>query len=274
MKFLDILETLLAKVYDSRTLSSFFENAWYSYVSKLDRNGEATFLNYGYTDKNDRAIQLRPEDERNRYHIQLYHHLATAVPLKDKEILEIGCGRGGGASYIARYLHPKNIIATDLCKAAIAFNERYYNNHTNLQFRVADAHNIPFEDNCFDIIFNIESSRLYSDMEKFLSEVHRVLSPGGYFLWTCYWKENDISRLKVDLLNSGMKLIKEEDITLNVIEAVDLDSERREKLIRKLAPRILRMLCEEVWAIKGSQLYNSFSTREEIYLNFVLQKHY
>lgn len=274
MECLRILDKLLVRMFYSSSSSDFLTNAWYSYVTKLDRVGEALFLNYGYAGENDGTVQLKSADEANRFSIQLYHHIATSVPLKERDVVEVGCGRGGGASYIARYLAPKFLVAIDICEAAIRFNERHYRNQRNVKFIVGDAHNLPLGDNRYDVIMNVESSHHYSGMEQFLAEVYRVIKASGYFLMACFRKRNEVLHLKEDLLGSGMVLIKEEDITSNVIKALDLDNERRVKLMGKLVPRILRKAAEEFAGIKGSKLYDTFVTRERIYLNYVLQKPY
>src|SRR6185503_7916944 len=84
---------------------------------------------------------LNPQDEPDRLCIQLYHRLASAVDVRDKSVLEIGCGRGGGSSYVARYLGPKSVTGVDLSKAGIDHCRR---SHTspNLTFRVGDAENL------------------------------------------------------------------------------------------------------------------------------------
>ena len=94
---------------------------WYWYLSRVDKKQEIIFLNYGYI--NDNNLELKEDDEINRYPIQLYHQVANATGLKDLNVLEVGCGRGGGASYIARYLKPKSIKGIDRCKKAIKFCE-------------------------------------------------------------------------------------------------------------------------------------------------------
>ncbi len=76
---------------------------WYWYVNKIDKNAEVLFMNFGYTDKLP-AIKLEALDEGNRYSIQLYHQLVSAIDLKNKDIAEIGCGRGGGLEYITSTL--------------------------------------------------------------------------------------------------------------------------------------------------------------------------
>ena len=62
-------------------------------------------MNYGY-DYNDenKEPKLEVRDEKYRYCIQLYQHRLDELNVKVKTILEIGSGRGGGASYTARYM--------------------------------------------------------------------------------------------------------------------------------------------------------------------------
>lgn len=62
-------------------------------------------MNYGYAplEGEDDRLVLEPADEYNRSYIYLYEHLLSGVAVEGKEMLEVGCGRGGGAEYIARY---------------------------------------------------------------------------------------------------------------------------------------------------------------------------
>ena len=86
---------------------------WYWYISNIDKNAEVLFMNFGYSSP-DQNVDLDPKDEPNRYSIQLYHQLATAVDLKDKSLLEIGSGRGGGLSYVASNFPLKSAMGVDL----------------------------------------------------------------------------------------------------------------------------------------------------------------
>jgi tocopherol O-methyltransferase len=53
---------------------------------------------------------------------------------------------------------------------------------TEVQFQVADALDMPFADNSFDLVWSMESGEHMPDKEKFLQECYRVLKPGGTFL--------------------------------------------------------------------------------------------
>ncbi|MBU0534225.1 MAG: class I SAM-dependent methyltransferase [Candidatus Omnitrophica bacterium] len=242
---------------------------WYSYISNLDRKGEVTFLNYGYAD--DKNIEFKKEDEINRYSAQLYHHVVSSVKLYGLDVLEVGCGRGGGASYVAGCFVPKSVTGLDLCKESINFCKKHYF-VKGLSFCQGDALNLPFADNNFDAVVNVESSHRYPDMEKFLKEVYRVLKTGGYFLFADLRDEQSIGTLREQLNNSNMKIIKEEVITPNVLKALELDHKRRIGLINKLVPKIFHSLTKEFAGTKETGLYKSFLTKKKEYLYYVLQK--
>ncbi len=252
----------------ARLLNPFWE-VWYRYISSLDRDGELTFLNYGYANNN--KLELKKEDENNRYSIQLYHHIANSIGLEGLDILEVGCGRGGGASYMARYSAPKSVKGIDLCRKSIDFcNEHYH--VKGLSFCHGNALSLPFADNSFNAAINIESSHRYSDMERFLGEVYRVLRPGGYFLFADLRDEELIESLRKQLDNCRLKVIKEETITPNVIKALVLANEKKMDLIERLVPRLLHGLAKEFAGTKETALYKSFMKGKKEYLHYVLRK--
>ncbi len=244
----------------------------YSYASRLDKDAEAIFLNYGYAE-DGLKLDLRKEDNNNRYCIQLYNHIVTSLPveLKGLDVLEVGSGRGGGASYIARYFNPGSITGLDLCRKAVKFCTEHYAVN-GVSFVCGDALNLPFQNNSLDVVIGVESSHGYPNINRFFSEVIRVLRPGGYFLLSDFRNKNAIGLLREQLCGSGLRILKEEVITPNVIKALDLDSGRREKLIKKLVPKLIHKPSMALAGVKGTAAYKSFVTGKRAYLNFVLQK--
>jgi SAM-dependent methyltransferase len=246
---------------------------WYELLVVIDRDRDITFMNYGYSslDANGTKIVLDEAEQVNRYSIQLYRHVAGAIDLKEKKVVEIGSGRGGGASYIARHLQPGSMTGIDICKNAVKFCNNYYS-IDGLSFTQGDAENIPLADNSVDVVVNLESSHCYGSMAQFLSEVHRVLSPNGYFLYSDHRDHDQINLLREQIESSGLKLIKQNDITLNVVKALDLDNDRKQKIIAHKCPRLLKGEAEEFAAIKGTKTYESFKSGYSRYLSFVLHK--
>jgi len=231
-----------------------------------------TFMNYGYApDHHTEVPDLHPHDEINRYCIQLYHHVANAINLKELKVLEVGSGRGGGAHYIKRYLHPKEMVGVDFSNNAVSLCQGHYNVE-GLRFMHGDAENLPFDDESFDAVVNVESSHCYGSMATFLAQVTRVLRPGGHFLFADFRNHEHLTTLDEQLENTGMQRVKQKDITPNVIEALDADHAHRIEQIRNGAPKILDKLLKEFAGTKGAGIYEAFKNRNVVYQSFVLQK--
>src|SRR2546421_2913890 len=230
-------------------------------------------MNYGNADLHPdaEALALSEVDERNRYCIQLYHHVAGALDLQGLDVLEVGCGRGGGASYIMRSFQPHSLIGIDRSAKAIAFCDRHYS-MPGLSFLQADAEALPFANSTFDVIVNVESSHCYRSMESFLYEAFRVLRPNGYFLFTDFRSKEHIEPLRRQFLHCGFALLKEERISPNVLEALQRDNTRKLALIHQKAPRILEKQGQEFAATQGTKKYEAFRTGKLDYRSFLFQK--
>ena len=141
-------------------------------------NNEHTMLHYPlYVKETDSFFQA--QKNLTDYCISLLR------PIRDKEILEIGCGNGIQALYINASHSPSCITGIDLNRANIdiANIEKDGANMENVRFFVDDAQNLTkIESGSIDVLLNIESAFHYPDKVSFLNEVHRVLKPGGQFL--------------------------------------------------------------------------------------------
>ena len=69
---------------------------WYQRISKAHNKVDFRFMNYGFVDEDGPVLDL--VDEPYRLFIQLYHMNIRDVDLNNKQVLEVGSGRGGGAS--------------------------------------------------------------------------------------------------------------------------------------------------------------------------------
>jgi SAM-dependent methyltransferase len=134
------------------------------------------FLNDGYEEDPPMGLALAEADEPHRYPIQLYHRIAAQTDLEGKRVLEVSCGHGGGASYLARTLRPASYVGLDLNTRAVAFcAERH--SVPGLSFVRGDAENLPFADRSFDAVVNVGASYCYPRFPQFLDEAARALRP-------------------------------------------------------------------------------------------------
>ena len=245
--------------------------AAYTLVSAVDKRVDSTFLNFGYAPlaSGHGDIRLEPEDEPDRYLIQLYHRVAAARALRGNDVLEIGCGRGGGASFVMRYLEPSSMTALDFAPSAIRFCRRRHRLE-GLTFLEGNAESLPFPANSFDAAVNVESSHTYPFFDRFLQEVARVLRPGGHFLFADMRPNDKVAALR-DELARALAIVEEENITANVVRALELDSPRRNRGIDDL-PRLMRSAVRNVSGVTGTPMFEALSRGNLQYLRFVLQK--
>src|SRR5579871_3083711 len=99
-------------------------------------------------------------------------------------VLDLGCGVGWATRVLAQKASRGTVLGVDLSDRMIAQARSGYRNPHNTFFVVADASGIPGAGSFFNAVLSVESIYYYPDLEHALSEVHRVLKPGGkaYFL--------------------------------------------------------------------------------------------
>lgn len=196
------------------------------------------FFNFGYEEDPPMALPLSESDEPNRYCIQLYHQTASQVDLTGKEVLEVSCGAGGGASYIARNLGPASYTGLDLNPASIDLC-RAKHRLPGLQFVQGDAQNLPFPDESFDAVVNVEASHQYPDFRGFLAEVARVLRPGGHFLYTDSRRNPVVAEWEAALADAPLRTISQRDIGAQAKRGLDANTARSQEAIGRRAPVLL-----------------------------------
>lgn len=246
---------------------------WYRYLSRLDQDAVMLFMNYGFEELDPRTPRpaLGLGDDVDRYCVQMYHHVAGAVDLRGRDVLEVGCGRGGGAAYVARRLGPRRVTGMDLAPNAVEFC-RQHHRHSSLDFVCGDAEALPFPDESFDAVINVESSHCYGSMRVFLAEVRRVLREGGHLLLADRRHRHAVAALRLQVRQAGFEVVSERRITRNILRALDLDDERKLALIHDGVPGLWRKLFKQFAAVRGTSLYESFRRGDWEYLSFVLRK--
>ncbi len=247
---------------------------WYEWLSGFDRDARVVCMNHGYAALDDEAagLKLAPEDEDNRYQLQLYDHVAGAIDWIGADAVEVSLGRGGGAAYIVRRYRPRSLVGVDVTARAVTFCRRQYA-LPGLRFTRGEAECLPFAGGSFDVVLNIEASVYYRAEQRFLGEVMRVLKPDGFFLCADMRRYEEIDAWRAGLAKTGFRLVSEEDITASVVRALALDAERRRRLIEEYVPRVLRPAYRAFAGSKGAGLARgSPSTGERVYLSFVLRR--
>ncbi len=103
---------------------------------------------------------------------------------KPKKILDVATGTGDLAIAMASS-KATEIIGLDISAGMLSVGQKKINQKNlsdKIQMVQADSENLPYEDNYFDAITVAFGVRNFENLDKGLSEIYRVLSPGGIFV--------------------------------------------------------------------------------------------
>ncbi|MGF6241001.1 GT2 family glycosyltransferase/SAM-dependent methyltransferase [Paraburkholderia sp. GAS38] len=96
------------------------------------------------------------------------------------DVLDVACGEGYGSAIIARVA--KTVTGVDISPEAVAHASEQYSNVKNLSFLSGSASDLPLPDASFDAVVSFETIEHLLEQEEMLSEIHRVLRPGGFLI--------------------------------------------------------------------------------------------
>jgi SAM-dependent methyltransferase len=249
--------------------------AFYELASLRGNEGRTALMNYGYA----ASEELEVGTGEDRFGLALYAAVAGAADISGKQVVEVGCGRGGGSAFVFERFAPSSMTGIDLARTAIERARRRYG-RPGLTFLTGDAQNLPFADASFDAVINVESSHCYPDVARFLGEVVRVLRPGGLLLFTDFrpivstptYPQDDVQVLYRQLAEAGLQTVEEQDITAEVVRALSLATPAVRARVERRVPKPLRRYALEFSAVEGSAIFRSFADGGLTYRRFVLEK--
>jgi len=166
------------------------------------------------------------EEKREfRYSLQDYMHSTFQFDnFVGKSVLDLGCGAGIDSAEFAR--NGASVVSADFTRTAVASTKELLR-EANLPVRVAqaDATSLPFKNETFDCVYTFGVLHHIPDVDKAVSEINRVLKPGGQIMAMLYNKDSLLYGYSIVYLRGIMEgLLKK----LSVEEILFRYSERRE----------------------------------------------
>ena len=174
------------KIY--RQIANFYDNS-----SQLWEKIWGEHMHHGYYGKtgNQKINRLQAQ-------INLIEELLIYAQVSDADnILDVGCGIGGSSLYLAQKFncHTTGITLSMVQVSRSQQRAQEANLSNKAQFLQANALEMPFQDNTFDLVWTLESGEHMPDKNKFLQECYRVLKPNGKLIMAtwCHRSTNSIT---------------------------------------------------------------------------------
>jgi SAM-dependent methyltransferase len=176
------------------------------------------FMNNGYCllDKQNMPIHsdliLNKKYKKYLYQVNLYDQLLKTANIdfniKNINLLDIACGRGGGVSFYKDFYKFKNVYGLDINNNHIKICKSHCK---NVNFINSSATKIPIKNNKIDIITCLEAEAYFQPFENYCAEAHRILKKEGVLI-----QASSLIRNFKPILEKyfNIKIIK--DINLNV----------------------------------------------------------
>ena len=146
--------------------------------------------------------------ERHRYRTEWHIPGVVNFPRwRDSDVLEVGCGLGTDAINFAR--RGARYTGVDLTEASVDLVRRRFElEGLDGDVRVADAELLPFAEGSFDLVYSHGVLHHTPDTQRAISEVHRVLKPGGTAMIMLYHKNSYNYRMNIMILRRiGVRLL-------------------------------------------------------------------
>lgn len=129
---------------------------------------------------NDQA-QTYDQDYNGRHARSLYPFmLQKIITTNAYDVLDIGCGTCALMKQVYTEDPSRHLCGIDLCENMLQIGKEVMGNHAELQ--LGDAHRLPYEDNCFDLVYCNDSFHHYPNPIQVIQEISRVLRPQGTLL--------------------------------------------------------------------------------------------
>ncbi len=137
-------------------------------------NTRSVFDDFRWWDEGDVLTQITPA--------RWDYLRKTAGRLSGQRVLDLGCGGGMLAEPMAAA--GARVTGIDPSAASLeAAREHASKNGLEIDYRLARAEQIPFDDESFDLVAAFDVLEHLDDLERSLGEVARVLRPGGRLIY-------------------------------------------------------------------------------------------
>jgi tocopherol O-methyltransferase len=128
-----------------------------------------------------------------RAQVQLTERLATlACVTRGQRLLDVGCGMGGSSIHLAktRGCQAVGVTISPFQRRWAATSSRWHHVGRQTEFRCADAEQVEFPAESFDVVWSVECTEHLFDKPRFFQRAASWVKPGGTMA-ICAWLAGD-----------------------------------------------------------------------------------
>ena len=122
-----------------------------------------------------------PEDSKYHAYYEKPAIYALLPTLNGKRVISLGCGSGEDSEYMKKFGAAES-VGIDISSELITIAQKSY---ADCEFKIMDMEKLDFPDASFDFAYSSLAIHYIKDWTKVFHEVHRILKPGSYFLFSC-----------------------------------------------------------------------------------------
>jgi ubiquinone/menaquinone biosynthesis C-methylase UbiE len=125
-----------------------------------------------------------------------YRKIRPLLSLQDgMKVLDVGCGTGSLLKELSRSGKELNLYGIDLSSEMIRAAREKLKDEKHVELHEASAADLPFESNFFDYIVCMNSLHHHADPNQSLTEMARILKPGGVMILTDSFVDSTVRKI-------------------------------------------------------------------------------
>ncbi len=192
-----------------------------------------------------------------------------ATVKEGEKVLDAGCGVGGSAFYLAKN-KKANVTGITLSEKQHLYAEKKCTElglDSLVSFKIEDYTKTSFSNNCFDIVWAIESITSANNKTKFAKEACRILKPGGRLIIADYFKQNNTQKDPSNLLEKWNVLWSMSDFLTNldyksIFEENGFVVKNERNVTKEITPTARRMYWSYLLGAPFAIAYNTFNNTQ------------
>lgn len=160
---------------------------------------------------------------------------------KDDRVLELGCGAGYAIKALLKNLEVNHAKGLDLSQSILrsaAIRNRKEIKKGRAGFIQGNVRQLAFQDAAFDKIFSIHSIYFWENLPETLSEIYRVLTPGGSIVLTLCNGKNGTTWNNITTMLEQKVIPILNSLGFNDVKIVDGPDSRQFQTVAVLAEKI------------------------------------